>query len=67
MALFAVNTGLRESNVCGLQWRWEVLVPEIGRSVFVIPPEAISAIGGASGITCRYAVEQHGVGFNRVL
>jgi integrase len=40
MALFAINTGLRESNVCGLQWDWEVAVPEIGRSVFVIPPEA---------------------------
>ena len=40
MALFAVNTGLRESNVCGLQWQWEVSVPEIDRSVFVIPPEA---------------------------
>src|ERR1700674_1047656 len=40
MALFAVNTGLRDSNVCGLQWTWEVAVPEIGRSVFVIPPEA---------------------------
>jgi len=40
MALFAVNTGLRDSNVCGLQWQWEVVVPEVGRSVFVIPPEA---------------------------
>jgi integrase len=40
MALFAVNTGLRDSNVCGLQWQWEVPVPEVGRSVFVIPPEA---------------------------
>jgi integrase len=28
MALFAVNTGLRDSNVCGLQWQWEVAVPE---------------------------------------
>lgn len=43
MVLFAVNTGLRESNVCGLQWTWEVSVPEIGRSVFVIPPEAFKA------------------------
>jgi integrase len=41
MALFAVNTGLRDSNVCGLQWSWEVPVPEIGRSVFVIPAEAV--------------------------
>ena len=40
MVLFAVNTGLRESNVCKLQWEWEVAVPEVGRSVFVIPPEA---------------------------
>lgn len=40
MALFAVNTGLRDSNVCGLQWTWEVAVEELGRSVFVIPPEA---------------------------
>ena len=40
MALFAINTGLRDSNVCGLQWMWEVAVPEVGRSVFVIPPEA---------------------------
>lgn len=40
MALFAVNTGLRDSNVCGLQWTWELAVPELERSVFVIPPEA---------------------------
>ena len=40
MALFTINTGLRDSNVCGLQWEWEVKVPELGRSVFVIPPEA---------------------------
>jgi integrase len=40
MALFAINSGLRDSNVCGLQWTWEVPVPEISRSVFVIPPEA---------------------------
>jgi len=40
MVLFSANTGLRESNVCKLQWAWEVAVPEVGRSVFVIPPEA---------------------------
>jgi len=39
MVPFAVNTGLRESNVCRLEWNWEVNVPEIGRNVFVIPPE----------------------------
>jgi integrase len=40
MVLFAVNTGLRESNVCKLKWEWEVAVPEVGRTVFVVPPEA---------------------------
>lgn len=40
MVLYAVNTGLRDSNVCVLQWLWEVPDPEIGRSFFVVPPEA---------------------------
>lgn len=39
MALFAVNTGLRDDNVCGLRWAWERKVPELGRSVFVVPAE----------------------------
>ena len=43
MVLFTVNTGLRSSNVCGLRWTWEVPVTEVGRSVFVIPPEAFKA------------------------
>ncbi|MES2102247.1 MAG: hypothetical protein V4569_20660 [Pseudomonadota bacterium] len=43
MALFAVNTGLRDSNVCGLEWSWEVHVPEIDRSVFVVPTEAFKS------------------------
>lgn len=37
MALFAVNTGCRDGEVCGLQWDWEVRVPELGTSVFIIP------------------------------
>lgn len=35
--LFALNTGARDDNVCGLRWEWEVKVPELQRSVFVIP------------------------------
>ncbi|WP_165795069.1 tyrosine-type recombinase/integrase [Solimicrobium silvestre] len=37
MALFAVNTGLRDDNVCGLKWDWERYIPELKRSVFIIP------------------------------
>ncbi|GKS83250.1 tyrosine-type recombinase/integrase [Acidovorax sp. SUPP1855] len=38
MVLFALNTGARDANVCRLRWEWERQVPELGRSVFVIPP-----------------------------
>ena len=37
MALFAVNTGCRDKEVCRLQWNWEQKVPELSTSVFVIP------------------------------
>ena len=43
MALFAVNTGLRDANLCRLQWSWEVPIPELARSVFVIPAEAFKS------------------------
>ena len=38
MVLFALSTGARDANVCRLRWDWERPVPELGRSVFVIPP-----------------------------
>lgn len=38
MVLFALNSGARDANVCRLRWEWERKVPELGRSVFVIPP-----------------------------
>ncbi len=37
MALFAVNTGCRDGEICGLRWEWEVAVPELGTSVFIVP------------------------------
>lgn len=42
MSLFKVNTGAREMEVALLDWRWEVSIPELGRSVFVVP----SVFGG---------------------
>lgn len=41
MALFKVNTGCREQEVCGLRWEWEVSVPELKTSVFIIPDEHV--------------------------
>jgi integrase len=37
MALFKVNTGTRDQEVCGLRWDWEVRIPELDTSVFLIP------------------------------
>ena len=37
MALFAVNTGCRDCRNLQLAWDWEVDVPELGTSVFIIP------------------------------
>ncbi|CAI8731399.1 putative prophage PSSB64-02, integrase protein [Pseudomonas chlororaphis] len=39
MALFKVNTGCREQEVCKLRWDWEIQVPELGTSVFLIPSD----------------------------
>jgi integrase len=35
--LFAVNTGCREQEICSLRWEWEVAVPELDTTVFVLP------------------------------
>ena len=37
MALFAVNTGCRDAEICRLQWDWEVGVPELKTFVFIVP------------------------------
>lgn len=46
MALFKVNTGLREQGVCWLRWDWEVKVPELGTSIFITPGKPIKYSDG---------------------
>lgn len=41
MALYKVNTGVREQDVCGLKWEWEVTVPELDTFVFVVPGDVV--------------------------
>ena len=41
MALFAVNTGCRDREVCNLRWEWEVSIPELDCSVFIIPAHRV--------------------------
>jgi hypothetical protein len=32
MALFAVNAGCRDQEICSLRWEWEIKVPELNTS-----------------------------------
>jgi len=41
MALFAVNTGCRDSEICSLSWDWEVKVPTLDTVVFIIPEQHV--------------------------
>lgn len=41
MALFAVNTGCRDAEICNLRWDWEVKVPELDTFVFIVPAEFV--------------------------
>ena len=41
MCLFKVNTGCRDQEVCQLRWDWEVQVPELNTSVFIVPGEKV--------------------------
>lgn len=42
MALFAVNSGLRDQGVCWLRWDWEAQMPELQTTVFVVPGRPVS-------------------------
>jgi integrase len=37
MALFAVNTGCRDGEICSLRWDWEVKAVGLNTTVFIIP------------------------------
>lgn len=42
MALFAVNTGYRDQEICQLRWDWEIKVPELPNLlVFIVPGELV--------------------------
>lgn len=45
MALFAVNTGLRDQEICGFEWAWEwkTDIKELAGRVWVIPGEVRKA------------------------
>ena len=74
MALFAVNTGCRDQEICSLRWKWEMKVPELNTSVFIIPGTsvkngedrlvvlndvALSVVNEAKGQHPEYVVNLH--------
>ncbi|MES9914093.1 MAG: site-specific integrase [Candidatus Sedimenticola sp. 4PFRAG1] len=36
-ATFGINTGCREQEICQLRWDWEIDIPDMDTSVFVLP------------------------------
>ncbi len=44
MALFDLNTGVRDDVVCNLQWSWEIPVRQLGISVFVVPAAHVKGV-----------------------
>lgn len=37
MALYDLNTGIRDEPLCKLRWDWEVVLPDLDFTVFVVP------------------------------
>ena len=41
ICLFKANGGAREGEVCELRWEWEIPIPELNTSVFLVPGEIV--------------------------
>ncbi len=53
MALFAVNTGCRDQEVCQLQWDWEIKIPELPNLMVFIVPGSLVKNGDDRLIVCN--------------
>lgn len=53
MALFTLNTGVRDDVVCSLRWDWEIKVPELGVSVFDVPRQHVKGRRRARVVVCN--------------
>jgi integrase len=53
MALFTLNTGVRDDVVCSLRWDWEIRVPELGISVFEVPRQHVKGKRRSKVIVCN--------------
>lgn len=53
MALFDLNTGLRDEPLCNLRWKWEVRLEELGFSVFIVPRRYVKGRKGDRVLVCN--------------
>src|SRR5215831_5269116 len=53
MALFVLNTGVRDDVVCSLRWEWEIRVPQLGVSVFEVPPKHVKGRRRTRVVVCN--------------
>ncbi|RYF53864.1 MAG: site-specific integrase [Comamonadaceae bacterium] len=53
MALFTLNTGVRDDVVCNLRWEWEIKVPELGASVFEVPRQHVKGKRQSRVVVCN--------------
>lgn len=53
MALFTLNTGVRDDVVCSLRWEWEIKVPELGISVFEVPRQHVKGRKKSRVVICN--------------
>ena len=53
MALFVLNTGVRDDVVCNLRWEWEIKVPELGVSVFEVPRQHVKGKRRSRVVVCN--------------
>ncbi|AMV15251.1 TPA: tyrosine-type recombinase/integrase [Legionella pneumophila] len=58
MALFAVNTGCRDREICELRWDWEIQIPELPHIIVFIVPAELVKNGEERLIVCNETVRE---------
>ncbi|HFC9278816.1 TPA: tyrosine-type recombinase/integrase [Legionella pneumophila] len=58
MALFAVNTGCRDREICELRWDWEIQIPELAHIIVFIVPGELVKNGEERLIVCNETVRE---------
>lgn len=58
MALFGLNTGARDEVVCGLKWEWEIAIPELDTSAFLVPKDSVKGRKRDRILVCNKVAKQ---------